>query len=221
MTTDLRAIRDQAKTDAQNSGHAVTRHLVTKQIRFGKITALANGSVDTSQVEGVDADLRVKPFFHQGATITMREFIIGALNAEMGMQASDPVLCAVTDPGNPQAMTSPAGFHYDPAEDTFERPPVCDTVTDVDGDGVVDEFDPALVDHLDFYLLNYFKPGQYLVSHRAIQGRRLMSRIGCTDCHVANLEIEHDRRVADVETVFDPVNGIFNELFALHRPSST
>ena len=33
---------------------------------------------------------------------------------------------------------------------------------------------------------------------------------GCMTCHVADLMIDHDRRVADVETVFDPSKGIFN-----------
>ena len=44
-------------------------------------------SVDTSRVEGVDADLRVRPFFAHGGTISIREFVVGALNDEMGLQA--------------------------------------------------------------------------------------------------------------------------------------
>lgn len=193
----------------------VTRDLLTKGVDFGEITAHPNGTVDTSGVEGVDADLRVKPFFAQGGTISMREFLIGAFNAEMGIQAVDPVLCAATDPSNPQAVTSPSGFVYDPALDTFERPPACSTTEDPDGDGVANEFDAALVDFMEFYLLNYFKPGQYLVTQRASEGLTLMENIGCTSCHVKDLTLERDRRVADVETNFDAQQGIFNELFAV------
>ena len=171
-------------------------------------------TVDTSGVTGVDPNLRVKPFFAQGATISMRAFVIGALQAEMGLQAVDPVLCAATDPVNPQAAMSPAGFVYDPALDTFERPPACDTAADPDGDGVSNEIDTALVDFMEFYLLNYFKPGQYRITARSQQGETLMAQIGCTSCHVQDLTLDRDRRVADVETTFDPVNGIFNELFA-------
>ena len=40
-----------------------------------------------------------------------------------------------------------------------------------------------------------------------------MDEIGCTTCHVRNLEVSHDRRVADAETTFDSERGIFNELF--------
>lgn len=197
-----------------DAGGVVTRQLDTKGVNFGSITAFADGSVDTSNVEGVDDDLRVKPFFHQGGTISMREFIVGAMKAEMGMEVPDPVLCAATDPVNPQTATSPAGFVFDPSEDTFERPPVCDEFTDGDGDGVTHELHPALLDHLEFYLLNYFKPGQGRTDGFTDSGLQLMQQIGCTDCHVQNLTIDSDRRVADVETEHDPVNGIFNRLFA-------
>ena len=33
-----------------------------------------------------------------------------------------------------------------------------------------------------------------------------------------DLRINHDRRVADVQTVYDPVNGDFNSLFATRTP---
>lgn len=144
----------------------------------------------------------------------MREFIIGAFKAEMGLEAPDPVLCAVTDPDNPQPMVSPAGFVFDPKLDTFERPPVCDTFEDGDGDGVTNEIHPAVVDHMEFYLLNYFKPGRSKVDYFVRKGFRVFKAIGCAKCHVPDLTIENDRRVADVETRFDPQRGIFNRLFA-------
>ncbi len=48
--------------------------------------------MDTSRVEGVDPDLRVRPFFAHGETISIREFIVGTLQAEMGLQAVAPDL---------------------------------------------------------------------------------------------------------------------------------
>jgi cytochrome c peroxidase len=42
-----------------------------------------------------------------------------------------------------------------------------------------------------------------------------MDQMGCTSCHVADLEIRRDRRVADVETNFNRNKGIFNRLFAV------
>jgi len=76
----------------------------------------------------------------------------------------------------------------------------------------------ALVDYLEFYLLNYFKPGTYLQTHDAQKGQQVFQQIGCDSCHVATLVIERDRRVADVETVYDSRHGILNALFATAMP---
>ncbi|HEX5065205.1 MAG TPA: di-heme oxidoredictase family protein, partial [Myxococcota bacterium] len=214
MTTDLRAARTNALAQAKAQNRPVNVDLRTKGVRFGRLRALPDGSVDTSQVQGVNADLRVRPFFANGGTVSMREFAIGAFKAEMGLEANDDILCDVTDPSNPQKRTSPAGFVFDPATDLYERPPVCDVSEDGDNDGVRNEIDMALVDHMEFYLLNYFKPGQGPGDARTRSGLALMNLAQCTTCHVQNLRIAKDRRVADVETVHDPVRGIFNRLFA-------
>jgi len=92
ITADLRATRMAALAEAQQGGRDVTRELRSKGISYGAITARPNGSVDTSRVEGVDPDLRIRPLFAHGGTISIREFVVGAWNAEMGMQAVDPEL---------------------------------------------------------------------------------------------------------------------------------
>ncbi len=214
MTAELRDIRADAIRAAARRGREVTRRLRSKGIHFGNIKVSADGRVDTSRVQGVDPDLRVKPFFAQGSSFSIREFIVGAFKDEMGLESPDPVLCTATDPDDAQAVTSPAGFVFDPDLDTFNRPPVCDDDEDGDADDVVNEIDPALVDHLEFYLLNYFKPGQTEVDRFVKLGARKFEDIGCATCHVPDLTIEHDRRVADVETVYDDERGIFNRLFA-------
>ena len=214
MTKELRLIREEAINAAQNQGSNVKMDLVAKGIEFGQITAKPDGSIDATDIEGVDPDLRIRPFFHHGETISIREFIIGAFKAEMGMESPDPVMCAVTDPDNPVPLVSPAGMEFDPVLDFFERPPVCEATADGDSDGVTNEIDPAVVDHLEFYLLNYFKPGRGKTSRRTNRGLRTMKEIGCTSCHVQDLVIDNDRRVADVETKFDRRNGIINRLFA-------
>jgi hypothetical protein len=165
-------------------------------------------------VEGVNPDLRVRPFFAQGGEYSMRAFSIGAFKDEMGLESSDPVLCQANDPSAPIRTVSPAGMVFDPTLDKIKHPPVCNPNEDGDGDGVLNEIDPAIIDHMEFYLLNYFKPGTGEMSARAKFGLKLMKAIGCTGCHVENLRIEHDRRIADVETGFDPKKGIFNRLFA-------
>src|SRR5215468_2324534 len=92
ITTDLRAIRAQAVAEAASSHHDSTKWLISKGIYYGSLTAHPDGSLDTSHVEGVNPDLRVRPFLAHGGKISIREFVIGALQAEMGLQAVDPDL---------------------------------------------------------------------------------------------------------------------------------
>ena len=221
ITSGLRAIRDEAVHEARRKGADVRRPLVSKGISYGAIRALPNGEIDASMVEGVDPDLRVRPFFAHGGEFSLRAFAVGAFKDEMGLEAPDPVLCQATDPGGPAKTASPGGIVFDPALDKIKRPPVCAATEDGDGDGVVNEVHPALVDHLEFYLLNYFKPGHGETTSRTDAGANLMRRIGCTSCHIQNLVIEHDRRVADVETRFDARRGVFNRLFAFATLSAT
>jgi Di-haem oxidoreductase, putative peroxidase len=205
ISTDLRATRDLAIAMARQRKRPVTLKLISKGVHYGSITANPDGSVDNSKIEGVDSDLRVKPFFAEGSTISIREFVVGALHNEMGMEASaDPDLLTASAGGR---VVTPSGMVLDGAKDKISAPPAPDEQNG-------NEVDPALVDHLEFYLLNYFKPAHGEPSASADHGRKVFQRIGCTSCHVTNLTIDHDRRVADVETVYDPTKGIFNNLFA-------
>jgi hypothetical protein len=205
ITSDLRSIRQQAIIQAIKSRQSVTLPLNSKGINYGRITASPSGSVDTSQVQGVDPDLRVKPFFAEGSTISMREFIVGALHKEMGLEVNDPDLAKASAGGR---VVTPSGMVLDGSQDVISPSPAPDAET-----GQY-EIDPAIVDHLEFYLLNYFKPGLGQQGTNTGLGQAVFNQIGCNSCHISNLQINHDRRVADVQTVYDPVNGIFNTLFA-------
>jgi di-heme oxidoreductase (putative peroxidase) len=230
ITAELRAIRAQAIFDARRFGVSVTRTLRTSSgkgsINYGSITARPNGTVDTSQVDGVNPDLRVRPFFLHGDTISMREFLVGAFNAEMGLEAVDQELRAAAAGGR---FTTPSGMVLDGDLDTLESPPTSGVNDDPDNDGVVNEIPTSLVDIMEFYLLHYFKAGLgegspepilpgsgYPTSNFLVDdGLAKFRQIGCATCHIQNLTINRDRRVADVETRWDPVRGNpINNLFA-------
>lgn len=213
ITKDLRAIRTQAIATATSTSTAVTVNLVSKGISYGVLRVDALGVVSTSGVRGVDADLRVRPFFAQGGTISIREFVVGALNAEMGLESPDPDLLAASGGAD---VTTPSGMQLTGTLDPIEAPPAQFPTQDADGDGVVNEIDPALVDHFEFYLLNYFKPAIGPETRASRRGRYVFDEVGCTVCHVPDLVIDRDRRVADVETRDDPLqsNGVFNSFFA-------
>ncbi len=215
ITAELRAIRAGAVADARQSGRPVTRSLVGKSIHYGTLTAGPDGSVDTSGVRGVDPDLRVRPLFSHGGTISIREFVVGALQNEMGLQAVDPDLAAAAAGAR---ITTPSGMVLDGSLDRVEAPPTADPLADPDNDGVPNEIPTSLVDYYEFYLLNYFKPATHQRDETTRRGERLLGRIGCTECHVRNQRIDHDRRVADVETAYDPTRGRFNRLFATATP---
>lgn len=215
ITSDLRRITRKASRSAVRRGATIERPLHSKGISYGRIIAHADGSIDASEVDGVDADLRIRPFFAEGGTISIREFVVGALNAEMGLESPDPLLLAASQG---ERVVTPAGMVLDGRVDAIEAPPVEAPSEDSDGDGLVNEIDPSLVDHLEFYLLNYFKPATGQRSPWTGLGRQRLEQFGCTTCHMSDLVIEHDRRVADVQTVYDPERGVFNQLFATAVP---
>lgn len=210
ITADLRRLREAALVQARADGRPVTRRLLSKGIDYGAITARPDGSLDTSKVQGVDPDLRVRPFFAHGGVFSLRTFIVGALQDEMGLQALDPDVLAAARGGR---VVTPSGLVLDGTVDRIALPSL---LSDIDGDRdrVRREVEASLVDFLEFYLLNYFKPGAGEQTAQTRLGRRLFEKVGCQTCHIPDLPIERDRRVADVETVFDPVRGIFNRLFA-------
>ena len=217
ITADLRAIREETVQAAQSAGRTTYKALVSKGVRYGAIGATNLGELLTDRVEGVDADLRIRPFAAHGAFFGIREFITDASHNELGMPIWDPVLAQAQD-GD---ATTLAGMVFDGTIDTVVAPRASSDTDDPDQDGVVDEFPQAAVDHLEFYLLNYFKPGTGPSSSPARNGQRLMRIIGCNGCHVPNMTVERDRRVADVDTRYDRRRGIFNGMFATATPLVT
>jgi len=86
MTTQLMDIQSATLKKAQKKNRAVTRSLKAKGVKFGSITAYPDGSVDTSEVEGVSEDLVVRPFDWKGVFTTLRTFNRDAAHQELGMQ---------------------------------------------------------------------------------------------------------------------------------------
>jgi mono/diheme cytochrome c family protein len=91
MTTALMVIRAAAIAGAKAGNRDVTLGLVAKGVNFGSVTAHADGSVDTSRVQGLDQDLVVKPFQWKGSVAFIRAFVRDAANNELGMQGVEIV----------------------------------------------------------------------------------------------------------------------------------
>jgi mono/diheme cytochrome c family protein len=86
-TADLKGIRTRAISQAQVNGAAVRVPLTTRNdVNYGFLTADPSGTVDSSDIEGVDPDLVVKPYQWKGAVAFARDFVRDASNNELGMQ---------------------------------------------------------------------------------------------------------------------------------------
>ena len=94
MTADLQAIRDALR-------RSESRALVSKGISFGTLSRRADGSWDTSRVEGLPfpslfsndgftaPDLVIRPFHQAGNVVSLRQFTVTALNHHHGIQAEE------------------------------------------------------------------------------------------------------------------------------------
>ncbi|MCP5479546.1 MAG: hypothetical protein H7A20_12325 [Rhodanobacteraceae bacterium] len=164
MTATLQALRDDAKQQAQSGGHDVQAELVAKGVHFGHLIAHADGSVDTSAVEGINADLILRPFHQKGAVVSLREFTNNATNHHHGMESVERFGVEMTG------------------------------TADFDQDGVEDELSVGDITAQTLYQAALAVPGQVLPDDidalRAVfYGEREFENMGCTDCHTPSLKL--------------------------------
>ncbi len=86
MTRELLAQEEATIAEAKQSGWPVRKEISAKGIDFGAITAHPNGFVYTSEVEGVDGDLIVRPFSQKGVFRSLREFNNDAMLHHHGIE---------------------------------------------------------------------------------------------------------------------------------------
>ena len=118
MSKELIAQRASAEIISLNESREVRIELITKEISFGFLTAKPNGTLDTSEIVGVDKDLIIKPFTQKGVVPSLRVFTNNAMNHHHGMQSSERFL---------------------DKEDVHKAMDVLSDMNDYDGDGVENE----------------------------------------------------------------------------------
>ena len=166
ITTDLQRIR--------NSMHVGdTRELVSKGIRFGRLTFTTEGLWDTSHVEGLGRlslltgmsnmppTLVIRPWHQASNVVSLREFSNTAFNQHHGIQSTERF-----------------GRDVDP-----------------DGDGVVNELTRADVTAVTIWQATLQVPGRVIPRDPAIEravldGERAFDRIGCASCHIPRLPLD-------------------------------
>jgi hypothetical protein len=182
MTADLQHIRDSIQP-----GKA--RALVSKGVSFGVLARRADGSWDTSQVQGLPAaslnttdglpSLLILPFSQAGAFVSLRDFTISAFNQHFGMQA----------------------------EERFGNG------VDEDGDGFVNELTRADITAVTLYQATLPVPGQVIpidpqVRKAIRQGAWEFEQIGCASCHIPALPLIRNGWVYTEPNPYNPSDDL-------------
>ncbi len=175
MSLDLQRARDAAVEQAQSSGNAVPIRLETKGVDFGVLTARPNGSVDASELEGVDADLVIKPFGWKGQFPDLRRAIEDAARVHFGIQ-SGPLTELHRDGPMPELLGDGPDW-WDP-----------------DGDGVQWELEEGSLTATAVYLAmlevpTIVPPSSAALRDRWAHGDALFDEVGCADCHTRSLAL--------------------------------
>lgn len=173
MSRDLLNLRTKAAEQAALQGKSVTVDLVAKGVSFGKLTATADGNVDTSKIEGVDSDLVVKPFGWKGNVAKLRRFAEEAARIHFGVQSHVLAL---------QWKDKPDIEKLGPGPDWW----------DPDDDGVQREIEEGILTASAVYmsLLEVpvmMPPYDSALRERWGRGAGIFDQIGCADCHRSHL----------------------------------
>lgn len=177
MSVELASVRTQALQKARNTQVEVRQALIAKDVSFGFITASPDGLVDLSEVDGVDADLVVRPFSQKGVMTSLRQFTVNAMNHHHGMQADERF-----------------GRHVTGSDD-FDEDGYENELTSGDVSALVAwqaMLEPPRVD----------TPNDDAWVQAAARGSQAMSDYGCVECHRPALPLEsldfHDPGPLDV-----------------------
>jgi hypothetical protein len=158
MTADL-----QVERDATPPGNS--RQLMSKGVSFGTLTHNADGSWNTSHVQGLAApslsstgttppSLIIRPMHQVGNVVSIRQFSNNAFNHHHGMQSEERF-----------------GLNTDP-----------------DGDGVANELTVADLTAVSMFQATLAVPGRVIPNDPAVKranlvGEAVFDKIGCATCH--------------------------------------
>jgi di-heme oxidoreductase (putative peroxidase) len=184
ITHDLQTIRD---TVAPGQWHA----LLSKGISYGAIARRADGTWDTSQVEGIPAQslaspdaehppsLIIRPFHQAANRVSLRDFSNTAFNQHHGIQS-------------------------------IERFGVN---TDIDGDGVANELTRADMTAVCVFQATMAVPGRVIPNDHEIEtavlnGERKFQVIGCASCHVPSLPLDNHAWIFTEPNPYNPAGNL-------------
>jgi len=184
ITRDLQAIRDTIEPGQ-------SQPLVSKGISYGTIARHADGTWDTSHVEGIppqslassDAEhppsLIIRPFHQAANRVSLRDFSNTAFNHHHGIQSTER-------------------FGAD---------------TDVDGDGFANELTRADMTAVCVFQATMAVPGRVIpndpeIETAVLNGERKFQAIGCTSCHMPTLPLDNQGWIFTEPNPYNPPGNL-------------
>ena len=180
MTLDLQSQKYRATELARTSGQAVNQPLFTKGVDFGAITVLPTGEILTDAVEGIDADLVVRPFGWKGEFATLRAFLEDAARVHFGVQSHG---LALVHQDTPMPEKLGMGDWWDPDTDGIQRELETGTITAGAVYLALLE-SPIILPPYDEQLRDIWA-----------QGSEIFDRIECSSCHIRSLTLTRSKWV--------------------------
>jgi hypothetical protein len=184
MTQDLQAARDLTTPGS-------SRPLVSKGVSFGAIARRADGTWDTSQVQGlptpslatagaaVPPSLAIRPFHQAANVISLRQFTNNAYNHHHGIQSEERFGANV----------------------------------DADGDGFANELTRADVTAVTIFQATLPVPGRVISRNDEVRdavrrGERRFADAGCATCHIPSLPLTAQGWIFTEPNPFNPPGNL-------------
>jgi len=173
MQAELDELVRSAQKRARLDGRPYEMKLEAMGVSFGAITAQPDGQLDRSQVEGISADLKLRPFGWKGRHAELISLCDEALQVHHGIQSQSRIDAMLKR--EDRALYLGAGSIYDPDEDGKQQELS-------DGQGV------AMAAYVSLLGAPIIKPPRSpRLALAWSRGRESFETIGCAGCHRTDL----------------------------------
>jgi len=171
MTTELHRQRAVALARARVMDKTITVPLATKGVSYGQLSIAPDGQIDSSLLQGIDADLIVRPIEWKGITTSIRAFVRDASHNELGLQATEITGDGVDGDGDGVRNELSVG--------------------DITAMVVYQAAQPRPVTRLELAERGLIEPLAAREKQQIRQGEQLFMTSGCSGCHTPAMRLDN------------------------------